>query len=90
MSSRRDAAPAARPRHVGAVLPAQTAALLAEARRRYRATFPELVVAALTGFLARMTSDPDITFSLPVACRNTAALRRSAGSVSNVVPLRLR
>ncbi|CAM3806645.1 non-ribosomal peptide synthetase [Smaragdicoccus niigatensis] len=85
-----DAAPAPRPRHVGAVLPASTAARLAEARQRYRASFPELVVAALTGFLARMTSDEDITFSLPVACRNTAALRRSAGSVSNVVPLRLR
>ena len=85
-----DAAPAPRPRHVGAVLPAHTAALLADARARYQASFPELVVAALAGFLARMTSDDSVTFSLPVACRNTAALRRSAGSVSNVVPLRLR
>ncbi|NKU63845.1 hypothetical protein GS891_12020 [Rhodococcus hoagii] len=32
----------------------------------------------------------DIVLSLPVSARTTALLRRSAGSVSNVVPLRVR
>ena len=50
----------------------------------------EVLVAAVSGFLAHMTGDSDITLSLPVAARTTGALRRSAGMVSNVVPLRVR
>ncbi|PXW35062.1 UNVERIFIED_CONTAM: amino acid adenylation domain-containing protein [Williamsia faeni] len=48
-----------------------------------------LVVAAFATFLARMTELDDIVMSLPVSARTTAALRRSGGMVSNVVPLRL-
>ncbi|MGW5917350.1 amino acid adenylation domain-containing protein [Nocardia fluminea] len=85
------AAPAsACPHRVSACLNERTANLLAAARERYAASFPELTAAAFAAFLARMSGSDQVVLSLPVAARPTAALRRSAGSVSNVVPLRLR
>ncbi|MFD8104564.1 amino acid adenylation domain-containing protein [Nocardia fluminea] len=85
------AAPAsACPHRVSACLDEGTANLLATARQRYAASFPELTAAAFAAFLARMSGSDQVVLSLPVAARPTAALRRSAGSVSNVVPLRLR
>ncbi|MGV9868717.1 amino acid adenylation domain-containing protein [Rhodococcus koreensis] len=48
-----------------------------------------LTVCAVAGFLARMTGQDDVTLSLPVSARTTAALRRSGGMVSNIVPLRI-
>ncbi|MGY0501135.1 amino acid adenylation domain-containing protein [Nocardia sp. FBN12] len=85
------AAPAsASPHRVSACLDERAADLLASARQRYSASFPELTAAAFAAFLARMSSSDEVVLSLPVAARPTAALRRSAGSVSNVVPLRLR
>ncbi|REE75822.1 non-ribosomal peptide synthase protein (TIGR01720 family)/amino acid adenylation domain-containing protein [Rhodococcus wratislaviensis] len=47
-----------------------------------------LTVCAVASYLARMTGEDDVTLSLPVSARTTAALRRSGGMVSNVVPLR--
>ncbi|WP_063915546.1 non-ribosomal peptide synthetase [Nocardia salmonicida] len=85
------AAPASSdPHRVSARLDERTAHLLTLARQRYAASFPELTAAAFAAFLARMSSADQVVLSLPVAARPTAALRRSAGSVSNVVPLRLR
>ncbi|MEU4810699.1 amino acid adenylation domain-containing protein [Nocardia fluminea] len=78
------------PHRVSACLDERTANLLAAARQRYAASFPELTAAAFAAFLARMSGSDQVVLSLPVAARPTAALRRSAGSVSNVVPLRLR
>ncbi|QBJ95977.1 non-ribosomal peptide synthetase [Rhodococcus sp. ABRD24] len=46
-----------------------------------------VVVAAFAAYLARVSGARDIALSLPVSARTTAALRHSAGSVSNVVPL---
>ncbi|QYB06396.1 amino acid adenylation domain-containing protein [Rhodococcus sp. USK10] len=48
-----------------------------------------LTVCAVAGYLARMTGEDDVTLSLPVSARTTAALRRSGGMVSNIVPLRI-
>ncbi|MFC9836297.1 amino acid adenylation domain-containing protein [Rhodococcus sp. NPDC127530] len=48
-----------------------------------------LTVCAVAGYLARMTGEDDVTLSLPVSARTTAALRRSGGMLSNVVPLRI-
>ncbi|WP_083905438.1 non-ribosomal peptide synthetase [Nocardia transvalensis] len=86
----RVAAPQARPHQVSAALDDDTAQLLARAKAGYGATFPELTIAAFACFLARMTGATDLTLTLPVTARPTAALRRSASSMSNVVPLRLR
>lgn len=48
------------------------------------------IVAGFAAYLARALGARDIVLSLPVSARTTALLRRSAGSVSNVVPLRVR
>ncbi|RJO70987.1 non-ribosomal peptide synthetase [Nocardia panacis] len=77
-------------RHVSAVLSAPTTAAMAEAAATFGATDPTLVVAALAAYVGAVTGDPDVVLSLPVSARTTVALRRSAGFVSNVVPIRLR
>ncbi|GAA5087421.1 amino acid adenylation domain-containing protein [Nocardia iowensis] len=85
----RPAAPEPRPHRVTATMDAATAELLAAARARHGATFPELAITAFACYLARMTGSAEVTLTMPVTARPTAALRRSAGSMSNVVPLRL-
>ncbi|WP_433192112.1 amino acid adenylation domain-containing protein [Nocardia sp. CA-107356] len=49
-----------------------------------------MFVAALACYVRSVTGNPDVVLSLPVSARTTVALRRSAGVVSNVVPIRLR
>ncbi|MEV6769246.1 amino acid adenylation domain-containing protein [Nocardia sp. NPDC051030] len=78
------------PHQVADTVPPRTADRLAAWRQRYGYTLPELTIAAFACYLAAMTGGEEILLSLPVAARPTAALRRSAGSISNVVPLRLR
>lgn len=85
----RSAAAAPRPHRVDATLPDATAEHLAAVRERTGASFAELVVTAFSCYLAAALGVDEVMVSLPVAARPTAALRRSAGSVSNVVPLRL-
>ncbi|KAF0847397.1 enterobactin synthetase component F [Nocardia caishijiensis] len=87
--TRRVAAPATRPHQVSTTLDAGAVRLLTEAKARHGATFPELVIAAFGCYLARMTGSAEVTLTIPVTARPTAVLRRSAGSMSNVVPLRL-
>ncbi|WP_114721480.1 amino acid adenylation domain-containing protein [Rhodococcus sp. AG1013] len=55
------------------------------------APVPEVptLVASFAAYVSRVTGVDDIALSLPVSARTTALLRRSAGSVSNVVPLRV-
>ncbi|MEV6072109.1 amino acid adenylation domain-containing protein [Nocardia sp. NPDC052001] len=77
------------PHRVTGLVPPHTAQRMAVWRQRGY-TLPELTIAAFACYLAALTDAEDIVLSLPVAARPTAALRRSAGSVSNVVPLRLR
>ncbi|MEU7220071.1 amino acid adenylation domain-containing protein [Nocardia iowensis] len=49
-----------------------------------------LFVAALAAYVRSVTGNPDVVLSLPVSARTTVSLRRSAGVVSNVVPIRLK
>ena len=86
----RYAAPSAQPQISHATTDAAAMARLESAASRCRTGIAEVLVAAVAGFLALMTGDSDVTVSLPVAARTTGALRRSAGMVSNVVPLRVR
>ncbi|MFF0488566.1 amino acid adenylation domain-containing protein [Nocardia sp. NPDC004068] len=88
--SDRYAAPSARPHIAHAPLEAATMARLRAVADRYDAGIAEVLVAAVTAFLAQMTGDTDVTVSLPVAARTSGALRQSAGMVSNVVPLCVR
>lgn len=49
-----------------------------------------MIVSAFAAFLALMTGAENILLSLPVSARTSALLRNSAGSVSNMLPLRRR
>ncbi|WP_334026392.1 amino acid adenylation domain-containing protein [Nocardia terpenica] len=49
-----------------------------------------LFVAAVACYVRATSANPDVVLSLPISARTTAALRRSAGVVSNVVPIRVR
>ncbi|MBF6188705.1 non-ribosomal peptide synthetase [Nocardia farcinica] len=52
-------------------------------------TIATVLIAAFGGYLGRLTDRPDVVLSLPVTARTTAAMRRSTGMMSNIVPLRL-
>ncbi|MFD6528381.1 condensation domain-containing protein, partial [Isoptericola sp. NPDC060185] len=73
-----------------AVLDADLDTLLTDAITTHGSANSALIVAALAAYVRSVTGDPDVVLSLPVSARTTVALRRSAGVVSNVVPLRLR
>ncbi|MEZ5210153.1 amino acid adenylation domain-containing protein [Gordonia sp. (in: high G+C Gram-positive bacteria)] len=49
-----------------------------------------LLTAAFGAFLSRMTGSDDVVLSLPVTGRANAAIKRSGGMVSNILPIRLR
>ncbi|EOM75962.1 non-ribosomal peptide synthetase [Rhodococcus rhodnii] len=46
-----------------------------------------VVVGAFAAYVGRLTGTDDVALSIPVSGRTTAAARRSAGAVSNVLPL---
>ncbi|SNT27316.1 non-ribosomal peptide synthetase [Rhodococcoides kyotonense] len=85
------AAPAgAHPRlHRGELTPSMSERLESVAMQLESSVAP-VVVAAFGAYLARATDSTEVTLSLPVSARTTAALRRSGGMMANVVPLRLR
>ncbi|MEV0033824.1 amino acid adenylation domain-containing protein [Nocardia sp. NPDC050793] len=62
-------------------------ARLDAAATRFGVGAPALVMAALAVYYAQATGAHDVVLSLPVSGRTTAALRRSAGMLANVVPL---
>ncbi|MBC2639974.1 MULTISPECIES: non-ribosomal peptide synthetase [unclassified Rhodococcus (in: high G+C Gram-positive bacteria)] len=86
----RGSAPAtADSRSVSGTLTTETVDQLEKCAAVHGANPATLAVAAVAGYLARMSGEDDVTLSLPVSARTTAALRRSGGMVSNVVPLRI-
>ncbi|MFJ6098191.1 amino acid adenylation domain-containing protein [Williamsia muralis] len=76
------------PRRHSAVLPPATVALLAQAETELRTTMPVIIAVAVSGYLARISGQDDVSLSLPVAARTTALLRKTFSTVSNVVPVR--
>ncbi|MFC9996215.1 non-ribosomal peptide synthase/polyketide synthase [Nocardia sp. NPDC127526] len=48
-----------------------------------------VVLAAFAAYLARLTDRDEVVLSLPVTARTDALTRRSAGMLSNIVPLRI-
>ncbi|MFI9503214.1 amino acid adenylation domain-containing protein [Nocardia sp. NPDC052566] len=77
-------------RHAGAVLDDPVVAAMEAAMSTYGTANSTLFVAALASYVRSVTGNPDVVLSLPVSARTTVTLRRSAGVVSNVVPIRLR
>ncbi|WP_425334427.1 amino acid adenylation domain-containing protein [Prescottella agglutinans] len=76
-------------RDVGGRIEPDTAAALEAAQERYGASVAALVAATIAAYTARHTGSEDIVLSLPVSSRTTAVLRRSGGTLANVVPLRV-
>ncbi|MBC2638210.1 MULTISPECIES: non-ribosomal peptide synthetase [unclassified Rhodococcus (in: high G+C Gram-positive bacteria)] len=85
----RSAPVVAHPRRASAALSHDVASMLDSVVAKHNSSAAPVLVAALAGFLCRMTGRSDIVLSLPVSARTTAPLRRSGGMVANVVPLRL-
>lgn len=84
------ATPDITPIRVGEPFGADLAARLGRAAKEFGTIEPAFIVAAVATYLALMTDSDDITLSMPVSARTNAVLRRSAGMMANVVPLRLR
>ncbi|MFD4427862.1 condensation domain-containing protein, partial [Nocardia sp. NPDC058497] len=87
---RRSAAPAAGNTVTHAEFSPEQSRLLADAATRLDSTPAGVLIAAFATYLAGWIDTDEVTLSLPVAARLTAATRHSCGSTSNVVPLRLR
>ncbi|RZL78307.1 MAG: amino acid adenylation domain-containing protein, partial [Rhodococcus sp. (in: high G+C Gram-positive bacteria)] len=83
-----EASPAMPSRIVGGSLDRSLYLRIAERARTSSSSEVPVLVAAFAAYLARMTGVSDVVLSLPVSARTTAAARRSAGMVSNIVPLR--
>ncbi|MFW2236808.1 amino acid adenylation domain-containing protein [Rhodococcus opacus] len=60
-----------------------------ELAKRWNSSEVPVIVAAFAAYMGRMTDSADVVLTLPVSGRTTAAMRRSAGMVSNIVPLRV-
>ncbi|MBS0419578.1 MAG: hypothetical protein JSR66_17855, partial [Proteobacteria bacterium] len=54
-----------------------------------KASLPAVLFASVALYMSRMTGKRDLVLGMPVTGRTNARLRRSAGFVANVVPLRL-
>ncbi|WP_036528987.1 non-ribosomal peptide synthetase, partial [Nocardia sp. CNY236] len=65
-------------------------AKLKAAVARHNSSPAAMLLAGFAGYLAQWTGAEDVIVSLPVTARTTAAMRRSGGVTSNIVPLRLR
>ncbi|WP_431957560.1 amino acid adenylation domain-containing protein [Nocardia lijiangensis] len=85
----RAAAVDAHPSLVAGELPSATAELMDAVAKAESTSVAPVVVAAFGAYLGAMTGAPEVTLSMPVSGRTTAALRRSGGMIANVVPLRL-
>ncbi|MFX0577213.1 amino acid adenylation domain-containing protein [Nocardia nepalensis] len=84
------AAPDAGRRRACAILDDAAEAAMGTATAALETHSSTMFVAALACYVRSVTGNPDVVLSLPVSARTTVALRRSAGVVSNVVPIRLR
>ncbi|WP_433590320.1 amino acid adenylation domain-containing protein [Nocardia sp. CA-145437] len=76
-------------RSATAVLAPEVEAAIEATATAFGSNTSALFVAALAGYVRAVTGTQDVVLSLPVSARTTVALRRSAGVVSNVVPIRV-
>ncbi|WP_157107454.1 non-ribosomal peptide synthetase, partial [Nocardia grenadensis] len=86
----RTAPPAARKGVRRAAFTDDRQAALDAALARRDSTSAQELLAAFAAYLAQVNGTDEVILSLPVTARVTAAMRRSAGVMSNIVPLRLR
>ncbi|WP_435795218.1 non-ribosomal peptide synthase/polyketide synthase [Nocardia aurea] len=74
---------------VGRALPQRLVDRLDGIAASQDSTIAVVLLAAFACYLGRITDRDDVVLSLPVTARTTAVMRRSAGMLSNIVPLRV-
>ncbi|WP_043826842.1 non-ribosomal peptide synthetase [Rhodococcus opacus] len=85
----RTARPVSQARLVTRLMDSAIATRVGELAKQWTSSEVPVIVAAFAAYMGRMTDSTDVVLTLPVSGRTTAAVRRSAGMVSNVVPLRV-
>ncbi|ORM28767.1 non-ribosomal peptide synthetase [Williamsia sp. 1135] len=85
--SRRSAPPSVDPIRATGPLSPELATALSKASERPLHNRTGIIVAALTLYLARASGRSVVAMMMPVAARVTGTQRRSAGTMSNLVPL---
>lgn len=85
--ARRTASPSLDPIMVAGELPVGLRHLLSASANRWALNSTAILVAAFALYFSRASGQRVVCMSLPVAARITGALRTSAGSVSNIVPI---
>ncbi|MEV6767679.1 non-ribosomal peptide synthase/polyketide synthase [Nocardia sp. NPDC051030] len=86
---RRTAGPAAANLRFGRPLPRRVFDRVNAFAAEHGSKVSAVLVAAFAAYLARLTDRDDVVLSLPVTARTTDLARRSAGMLSNIVPLRI-
>ncbi|OKK04807.1 non-ribosomal peptide synthetase [Streptomyces sp. CB03234] len=71
-------------------IPAADAETLRDLARETRVSWPAAVVAAIAGYLHRLTGADDIVLGLATSARLGAEAKRTPGMVSNALPVRIR
>ncbi|AHH21631.1 non-ribosomal peptide synthetase [Nocardia nova SH22a] len=74
----------------GRQLPDKVVTRMNDLAAAHDSTAAVVLLAAFAAYLARSTGRDEAVLSLPVTARTTAVMRRSAGMLSNIVPLRMR
>ncbi|MGB3675252.1 MAG: condensation domain-containing protein, partial [Candidatus Nanopelagicales bacterium] len=77
-------------RLVAGALSSEVVAGIAKVTERVKSYDVPVIAAAFAAFLSQMTGRGDVVLSLPISARTTASSRRSGGTVSNIVPIRVR
>ncbi|AZG46290.1 Dimodular nonribosomal peptide synthase [Gordonia insulae] len=73
----------------GGSLPRELSRRLTAAAESYGSIDAAVTIAAVAAYFAIATDTSDVVLSLPVTGRTNAVLRKAAGMVSNVVPIRM-
>ncbi|WP_227979661.1 non-ribosomal peptide synthase/polyketide synthase [Nocardia spumae] len=73
----------------GRRLPDRVVTLMNDLATAHDSSAAVVLLAAFAAYLGRLTGRDEAVLSLPVTARTTAVMRRSAGMLSNIVPLRL-
>ncbi|MGG7102287.1 amino acid adenylation domain-containing protein [Rhodococcus sp. 24CO] len=85
----RRAAPSMPQRMLTRTMDADLAAQITKVAKLWETSEVPVIAGAYAVYLARMAGVTEVTLSLPISGRTTAAMRRSGGMLANIVPMRV-
>lgn len=85
----RRAAPSMPQRMLTRTMDADLAARITTVAKLWETSEVPVIAGAYAVYLARMAGVTEVTLSLPISGRTTAAMRRSGGMLANIVPMRV-